>query len=584
MNYPIWNLPASGLLIALVATVHVFISHFAVGGGLFLVWTERKARREEDPGLLDYVKRLSRFFILLTLVLGAMTGVGIWFTIALVHPQATSSLINTFVWGWAIEWTFFFTEIAAAMIYYYGWTRMSPRNHMRVGWIYFWAAWLSLVVINGILTYMLTPGDWVDTRGFWDGILNPTYLPSLATRTLVAVGIAGMFALFAASKLDDRELKRKIARYASGWVLPSAAALPIALFWYLNAVRVDGVPVGTILGSGGEGGPAAIRNALTLSSETGYPMAQYGVLVTVAASVLIFATTAFIAVARSRAYGRPVTGTILILGLLAMGGGEWVREDLRKPYVIGQYMFVHGARLSSPPKVPNPPEGIEDRFTLEAIDRSGLLEASLWDRTPEPFSAGEGALALLDPAERVEAESAAGREVFKILCSSCHTVDGYNAIRPLVTGQSAGALENSIARLARFEDHAGETLPWNRWWELAAELETWRNRRMPPFVGSDRERRALAVYLARLGGASTDSLVPPVAAGPDGRQTFEDYCALCHAADSDWPMPDLIRGSSADDLYDLIGVLPELNDAMPPFEGTDEERRALAGYLETLGR
>ena len=29
-----------------------------------------------------------------------------------------TSLINTFVWGWAIEWTFFFTEIAAAIVYY----------------------------------------------------------------------------------------------------------------------------------------------------------------------------------------------------------------------------------------------------------------------------------------------------------------------------------------------------------------------------------------------------------------------------------------------------------------------------------
>ena len=45
MNYPIWNLPGSGLLIAGMSVFHVFISHFAVGGGLFLVWTERKARR-----------------------------------------------------------------------------------------------------------------------------------------------------------------------------------------------------------------------------------------------------------------------------------------------------------------------------------------------------------------------------------------------------------------------------------------------------------------------------------------------------------------------------------------------------------
>ena len=46
MNYPIWDLPASGLLIAFVAILHVFVSHFAVGGGLFLVLLERRARRD----------------------------------------------------------------------------------------------------------------------------------------------------------------------------------------------------------------------------------------------------------------------------------------------------------------------------------------------------------------------------------------------------------------------------------------------------------------------------------------------------------------------------------------------------------
>ena len=191
MNYPVWDIPASGLLIAAIAILHVFVSHFAVGGGLYLVLIERKARRSEDGPLLDYAKRLSRFFILLTLVFGAITGVGIWFVIGLVHPQATSSLINTFVWGWAIEWTFFVVEIAAAMVYYYGWDRLTARTHMAVGWIYAFAAWMSLVVINGILAYMLTPGAWTLTRGFWDGFFNETYWPALVARTLRRRGARG---------------------------------------------------------------------------------------------------------------------------------------------------------------------------------------------------------------------------------------------------------------------------------------------------------------------------------------------------------------------------------------------------------
>jgi hypothetical protein len=48
-----WGVPAAGLAIAGVAILHVFVSHFAVGGGLFLVLTERKARRDGDAALLS---------------------------------------------------------------------------------------------------------------------------------------------------------------------------------------------------------------------------------------------------------------------------------------------------------------------------------------------------------------------------------------------------------------------------------------------------------------------------------------------------------------------------------------------------
>ena len=138
MNFPSWDVPiiGGGLLIGLIAIVHIFIAHFAVGGGLFLVWTEARAWRRNDPQLLDYVRRHSAFFVLLVLVMGAVTGVGIWWSIGLVHPPATSTLIHTFVWGWAIEWVFFFVEIAAAFVYYHGWDRLDRRTHLAVGWIY----------------------------------------------------------------------------------------------------------------------------------------------------------------------------------------------------------------------------------------------------------------------------------------------------------------------------------------------------------------------------------------------------------------------------------------------------------------
>ena len=180
MNYPVWELQAAGggLLIALVAVIHVYIAHFAVGGGLLLVLTEIKARRMGSQALLDYARHHTKFFLLLTMVGGGVTGVGIWFTIALLNPAATSVLIHTFVFGWAAEWVCFAGEIVALLVYYYGFDRLSAKDHLRVGWLYFIFAWLSLFWVNGIIDFMLTPGRFPETGNFWDGFFNPSMWPA----------------------------------------------------------------------------------------------------------------------------------------------------------------------------------------------------------------------------------------------------------------------------------------------------------------------------------------------------------------------------------------------------------------------
>ena len=272
MNYPLWDVPAGGLFIAAIAIIHVFVSHFAVGGGLFLVLTERRARRDHDAALLDYVRRHSRFFILVTLVFGALTGVGIWFIIGLVHPSATASLIQLFVWFWAIEWTFFIVEIAAALVYYYGWDWLSPAVHVRVGWIYAVASWMSLVVINGILTFMLTPGDWIDTGGIWDAFFNPTYWPALVARTAAAIGLAGLYALLTASWMTEGTLKRQLAQRAGmRWVLPMAIVLPLSLGWYLWAAGQAGIDVAGVFGCAGapEAAPKGAQHRRPACDRTG---------------------------------------------------------------------------------------------------------------------------------------------------------------------------------------------------------------------------------------------------------------------------------------------------------------------------
>jgi len=165
-----------------------------------------------------------------------MTGVGIWFIIALVHPAATSSLIHSFVFGWAIEWVFFIGEIVALLVYYYFFNKLRRTVRLNIAFLYFVFAWLNLVVINGIIAYMLTPGKWLETRNFWHGFFNLTYFPLLFFRTFIAIMFAGIFGYVTSAFLKEPDFRQKMMRYCSKWMLlPMIGLIPSGI-WYYYAV------------------------------------------------------------------------------------------------------------------------------------------------------------------------------------------------------------------------------------------------------------------------------------------------------------------------------------------------------------
>jgi len=248
-----------------------------------------------------------------------------------------------------------------------------------------------------------------------------------------------------------------------------------------------------------------------------------------------------------------------------MGGGEWVREDLRKPYVIGRYMFVNGVRVApgwTRAVAATEPTVRDDRFELSALRRAGVLKSALWTCLP---AAAAGA----DPLQRVEAE---GREVFRLSCTMCHTTDGYLAIRPLVAGRSQEAISSILARLTTSDEQPVG----------AGALWTWRGRRMPPFPGTDAEREAVAVYLAKLGGTVPHLPAPAGGEAPSdaGRAYFNENCSPCHGPGADYQIGG--RGLTAARGYELLGHLPTVNLVMPTFEGSDALRHSLAEYVASL--
>jgi cytochrome bd-type quinol oxidase subunit 1 len=368
MNYPSWIIPGvdGGLIIAFVSIIHVYISHFAVGGGIFLAVLETLARKRNDAALLASAKSFTKFFLLLTMVAGGMTGVGIWFTIALVSPAGTSALIHTFVFGWATEWVFFIVEIVALLIYHYFWDRLDARTHLAVGWIYAAAAWLSLAVIDGILGFMLTPGRWLETKSFWDGFFNPGYLPSLAFRTAAALMIAGLFGLIAALRAKEPGLRRYLARLSSSWIVLPMLLLVASGLWYFSASRAE-LKGELFKGFWFIGG---YRTAI------------------LALSVILFAGGLALLAKVPGALSPAVVGFLIAVGLGWMGSFEFLRELARKPWVVRGYLYSSGVLASE----------------VKRIDDEGWLKEARWARK------------LTKPE--------AGEDMFASQCLACHTVGG----------------------------------------------------------------------------------------------------------------------------------------------------------------
>lgn len=373
MNYPIWEIPTIGgaSLIALIAIFHVYIAHLAVGGGLFIWLTDWKGFRENDADIHAYVYKHTWFFLLLTMVFGGVTGVGIWFIIALVHPAATSALIHSFVFGWAIEWVFFVGEIVALLVYSYKFKVLSRKNRLILAFLYALFAWLSLVIINGILSFMLTPGAWLQTNGFWDGFFNPTYFSSLLFRSFIAMIIAGLFGYVTVVFLKDSDFRTKMMRYCSYWLLLPAIGAALTGVWYYYAV------------------PAGTRFiAFDLNAQT--QIFMQGMLVT---SVLVVILGALFMLKMPRTVQQLLVFVLVIIGLGWMGSFEYVREIARKPFVIQDFMYSTSIHKAD----------------MERLNTEGVLSNAKWSAVKQVTA---------------ENKLQAGKEMFNIQCLNCHTIDG----------------------------------------------------------------------------------------------------------------------------------------------------------------
>ncbi len=420
-----------GLVMAAVAIVHVFLAQFAVGGGMLLCYFHWLAMTEQNPYARQFVDGYFKALVLISFVLGALTGVGIWFTAIQISPRTIGAMVHYFHWLWATEWTFFCVEIVAGYLFYRYHRRLGDRTAMTLLAVYAVAAWASLFLINGIISWQLTPGRWLETKSVADGFFNPSFWPSLLFRTIASMTLAALVACVVVNTMShlDREARRSLINRAAHLLIPMVL-MPVLGVWFLAAMPADSR--GWVMG----GSPA-----MTLFLN-----------IAVAASLAI-GGYALIGLVLRKLYINGATATLLVLlGFAATAGGEFVREGSRKPFSIRHVLYSNSIR----------PDEV-----------ARLREVGCLADDPYPWRRG---------SEFPNGQLDEGARVYRRLCSVCHTVNGVNGLADLTGTWDLDQMRMNIAKLQQtkpfmppFAGTPGELEALVQFikWSTAGQPDTW---------------------------------------------------------------------------------------------------------------
>ncbi|QGY45469.1 cytochrome c [Maribellus comscasis] len=446
MDFPLFHLDFMGnrLLVALIAILHVVINHsLAVGFAPLVTFLEfrgyqkKQVNPEEGAAWDETARKLLFTAFIITTTVGALTGVGIWFAASLANPASLGSLIRVFYFAWFTEWIIFVLEVVFIMIYFLTWKRSNEnpkrkRKHILFGlWLSIFS-WLTMAIIVAILGFMMDPGSWINHKTLFSGFTNPIYFPQLIFRTPIAMMMAGCIALLITAYILKRghPYRPGLLKNLSFWILlwtPVAAAGAFIYYWFIPRSMIGNLPVAL----GTQQFQDWYDSLLTVMI----------VVVSIGFAVSILGTFAPRRLPKHLLF-IPVVASILFLGTF-----ERLREFIRKPYVIGDYMYANGILVEEYP----------------LYQQTGLLKNS-------PYSS----VSEITDANRLKA----GEEVFNLACTRCHTTHGVNSV------------------VNRFERMYGTENPLNVE-AMKAYMKSMHNVRyyMPPFPGNDKELDALAWYI-----------------------------------------------------------------------------------------
>lgn len=389
--YPTFYVPwiGSAWVMGIIGVIHVVASHTSVGAAWLFALIETKAYREDKPELLEFIRRFGMFLLVFSYIIGSITGPGIWYAITVASPRGVSGLIHNFVWVWAAEWVYFTVEVIGVYALVYTIGKIDRRTHLKLTWSFALASWATMLLIVGILSFMMWPGNeaWYDTGSTNDAFYNLNFFAHLGIRTGSMFVMASVVGIVVASCMKEAEIRKSVTRLLAQVGLIGGFFAVMMFLWYLQTLP---------------------NNAQVMLHAQLLPRYQNGMLAVFLSTVLYLLWSAF------RPLQVPTVFAALMLawiGIVGVWPEERIRESMRKPYVAGQYIYSNQVIARDVPGKGIHAEG-------ERIAAKGLLQLN-------PFVPER--LRHITPENRYEA----GELLAKMACSNCHALEAGAPLRGL---------------------------------------------------------------------------------------------------------------------------------------------------------
>lgn len=489
---PVNNFLFSPLTIAIIGFIHTVFAHLAIGGGFLLFIEERRSLKESDSFTLSFLKKVSERFLYLVVVFGGVSGLAVWLEIGMISPFSTAYLVNRFLWVLTDEWVFFFLSIFFLLLYVETWEKIEDRIHLQLIRNYSISSFFTLFFINGILTFQLTPSKVTGSFNLFKAFFNRTFFPSLFSRSFMAVMIASLFIMFFVSFMEESTQKKILLRRYFKVLFYSFVLFFISVAFYAYQIPKD-----------------KMENFGKISYLKG--LLFFSIFLLLTGVVLSY----FFSIVLPRLFKPQFALLSFLCVVFSFGLLEWIREDLRFPYLITHRSYGNDIAVNR----------------LKDYQDQGLLTYAPFANNPE-----------VKGNDKLQ-----GELLFNRLCGNCHTISGVNSLKKIFSRIDENYAVSLVRKSSFFKSP------------------------MPPFAGGDKEAELIGKYL------KSETREEKVQSGSEVFHSrcasCHDYGGTFRN------LKRSFEGLKEEKSAELIQNIGTLTESMPEWTGSDDEKSKLSKFL-----